>query len=286
MELCDRHSGRGVVCGSGWARRAVGSVRWAVANLWGGCGRCRSSGVVRLWTTRVAVSAGLASVVGRGRRGAAGKGRMERRTGSTRRTGARGGRGAGRAAAAAAVGVALVLVTAGCESDPPPTPTPTPKATSASPPPSPSASTPSPSPTDNPIPTAARENSEAGAKAFVEYFFTQFNASWTEPRPGLVEAISDPECRFCKKAEDTAGYLEKEGQRYRTDPARLLSSEIFGGAPDGEQFVAVDVEQQRSEILDSSGKAIHTDPKREESFYVTLRWRADRWTMLELERTE
>lgn len=190
--------------------------------------------------------------------------------------------------------VALALVAAlgaGCDSSPGPAPTSASPSTSstASPSPSPSGSaspTPSPTETGPDIPAAARKKTDAGAEAFVKYFFDQFNVAWTKPEPGLIKSLSDPECQFCKKTEDTAKFLAKEGQKYKSDPATFVSAEVFGGASESEQFTDVRLTQNRVDIVDRDGKVVATDPKKALHYYVTLRWSGDRWRLLELEKTQ
>ncbi len=95
--------------------------------------------------------------------------------------------------------LALVVVT-GCDASGDPEGTASPSVSSASPSASPSPSpTPSASPSGPEVPAAAREHTDAGAEAFVKFFFEQFNEAWTEPQSGLIEGLSDPECKFCRK---------------------------------------------------------------------------------------
>lgn len=187
--------------------------------------------------------------------------------------------------AGAALGTVLL---AGCDSSggDQPSPSPTPSASSVSPSASPSSS-PSPSPSESgpQIPAAAREQTPAGAEAYVEYFFDQFNVAWTKPQPGLIKSLSDPACQFCKKTEATAARLASDKQRYKSDPARLQSVDVFGGAPAGQQFTQIRLIQNRVAIVNASGNAVRTDERKELDYYVTLRWKTDRWWLLELEKT-
>ena len=117
------------------------------------------------------------------------------------------------------VGVLGAVVVAGCSASDgsPAAQTPTPDATpSASASESPSASpSPSTTPSGPDIPAAATKQTDAGAEAFVEYFFEQFNVAWTEPRPGLIASLSDPDCQFCAKAEASgAKTLPTTDERY------------------------------------------------------------------------
>lgn len=183
-------------------------------------------------------------------------------------------------------GMLAAGVLAGCDSSPddPVTPTPSPSVSSSSP--SPSAS-PSPSVTESgpQIPAAAREKTDAGAEAFVKYFFDQFNVAWTKPEPGLIKSLSDPECQFCAKGEAAALDLATHDEKYAGQPVTIEKAEVFGGAPENQQFVQVRHVQNAVDIVDAKGAVVASDPKQKSTFFVTLRWSGGSWRLLEMERT-
>ena len=65
----------------------------------------------------------------------------------------------------------------------------------------------------------------------------------------------------------------------------LRARDLFGGAPKNQQFVSVDLTQNRVDVLDDAGGIVKTDTQKKQSFYVTLRWSAGSWKVLELENT-
>ena len=185
-------------------------------------------------------------------------------------------------AAAVALGAALVL--GGCQAEgTPPTASPTssPSVSSAS---SSAPGSPSPSPTESSaVPAAAREKSEKGAEAFVRYFFDQVNRAWTTPEAGLIARLSVDDCEFCTKTEQTAAFLTKEGQRYETAPVTVSTYAAFAGAPKDQHYFSLELTQNRSRILDESGAAVATDPKKDTRFNVAVKWTPDGWRMLGVE---
>ena len=186
-------------------------------------------------------------------------------------------------------GMLAAGVLGGCESssdDPTPSPTPTPSASSSSAAPTSPSPTPSVTETGPEIPAAAREQTPAGAKAFVDYFFEQLQVAWTEPRAGLIKGLSDVECQFCTTTEKTAAYLVSSKQRYKSDPVDVADVAVFGGAPEGQQFLSVTMLQRKSSIVDASGGIVRTDAAKSLPRYVTLKWRANQWVMLEVEKTQ
>lgn len=187
----------------------------------------------------------------------------------------------------AAFVVAGAVVLGGCtgESEPDPSPS----AGSESVTSSASASvTPSPSPSvtaSGPeIPAAAREQTEAGAVAYAKFFFDQFNIAWTEPRAGLIEALSDPKCQFCQKSEESTVGFVADGQRYASRPVEVSELEPIVGAPSGQQFLAATFEQKATQIVDQSGTVVSSVKRQVGERYVVLSWSDGRWWMREMER--
>ena len=189
----------------------------------------------------------------------------------------------------AAFVVAGAVALGGCTGESDPDPSPSAGSASATSSASPSV-TPSPSPSvtaSGPeIPPSAREQTEAGAIAYAKFFFDQVNTAWTEPRAGLIASLSDPECDFCSASESDAGYLVKERQRYQTDPSELLEVEPISGAPEGQQYLAIRLEQKNARIVDEAGVVVSSDERLVVDRYMALVWSDGRWLTLEVEKTE
>lgn len=103
----------------------------------------------------------------------------------------------------------LTLALAGCGPDPLPGPTP-----SAST--SPATSSPSPSPTGPvapELPAAAKANTEAGAEAFVRYWFEAVTYAMQTGDTGPLEAASTPGCVACNDLQRRIKKIYGEGNR-------------------------------------------------------------------------
>jgi len=111
-----------------------------------------------------------------------------------------------RRAVAAAIAAGLWLTSAACTAEPaanPPSTAPTatdPSTTTTSGTPTTSGpATTSPGEVKAPVmPALARENSRAGAKAFVRYYIETLNFSWQALRPDALSAESSNRCRVCR----------------------------------------------------------------------------------------
>ncbi len=109
-----------------------------------------------------------------------------------------------RRAVSAALAAGLWLTSAACTAAPgaaPSTATPTataPTTTSTTTATSTPSSTTSGKPQPPVMPALARENSQAGAKAFVRYFVDTLNFSWQALRPDALSAESSKRCNVCR----------------------------------------------------------------------------------------
>lgn len=154
-----------------------------------------------LWTTQVAVSGTfprLAAV-------------LDTRTGGESTV----NKTWGRAAVTLCV-TALALTACSDKQEPTSTPSPTTSSPSAT-----SSGTGSPSPTGSAsvspstsasVPAAARARTEAGAIAFLEFWFDEFSQGLVDPQnPPDLFAISDKDCIGCKKSQDLIAQYAQGG---------------------------------------------------------------------------
>ncbi len=124
-----------------------------------------------------------------------------------------------RRAVAAAIAAGLWLTSAACTAEPaanPPSTAPTatdPSTTTTSGTPTTSGpATTSPGEVKAPVmPALARENSRAGAKAFVRYYIATLNYSIHARSGDLLRGASTPGCRACNSVASLASGLEKKG---------------------------------------------------------------------------
>lgn len=134
------------------------------------------------------------------------------------------------------------------------------------------------------IPAAAREQTEAGAEAFVRFFFDQVNTAWTEPRAGLISALGDVDCRFCAKSESDAVALITNSERYESDPVTLGPLNILIlGEGDDQTLVRTELTQNEVDVLNSGGVVVRTDPKKKVTLTTGLVWQGGTWRVFDVE---
>jgi len=184
------------------------------------------------------------------------------------------------AALVAAPLAASVLLIAGlltgCSGEAEPDPT---SSTTSTSPPTTSAPTTSSPITDPNIPVAARAHTPAGAEAFVRHFYEQLNTAWTTPSKGLISTLSTSACKSCAALESTAADLVLHGQHYDGPPVTIVSVDSIGEATSGHPEVVVRFIQEHRSVIDSSGKVVLSDQRKEGKFVATLGWSTRGWSV-------
>ncbi len=115
------------------------------------------------------------------------------------------------------------------------------------------------------LPVAAREQSAAGAEAFMKFFYAEVNRAWTRPATGLIPPLCLSTSKSCAALEGNAAELVKNRQRYDGDPGTILSVLL------------------RPKCGDANGVIVSTDPLEESHFEAKLKWVGDGWRSSNLE---
>ena len=141
---------------------------------------------------------------------------------------------------------------------------------------------PSVSPSASPsyqVPAAARAQSEAGAIAFVKFYFDQMNKAWMGPDTKLLPPLSDPECQSCAAMQDRAAAFVTAGDRLDRPIAKVLSTVTRDGAPPGQLFLVVRIRQNEARTLDDQGVSKDVQERSERTRQIAVIWKEDRWLL-------
>ncbi|WP_442952933.1 DUF6318 family protein [Pedococcus sp. 5OH_020] len=132
-------------------------------------------------------------------------------------------------------------------------------------------------------PSAARAHTDAGGKAFIEYFFDELNAAYTKPRRAAMRALSDGGCLFCRKTDkDLEGYLAR-GERYTTSPVEVRHLTKADGAPSDQRYFAGQLRQTGSPLVAADGHVLYHDKQATGAVNIAVRWAHGRWVLYEVE---
>ena len=172
-------------------------------------------------------------------------------------------------------GGALGGCTGGAEPDP------SPSVSSGSPSSSASVSvTPSPSPSvtaSGPeIPAAAREQTEAGAEAFVRFYIAQSARAWVEADASQLAGLATANCATCSNLEETAVDLRADGQKYSAVPIKVASLSVFRSSK-AEVVFDAELREQNVSVVDSKGSVIESFPARTLNSAVATVWKEGQW---------
>ncbi|TWE10305.1 DUF6318 family protein [Rudaeicoccus suwonensis] len=63
------------------------------------------------------------------------------------------------------------------------------------------------------VPEAARQHTEAGAKAFAKHYVDLINETGLRPRTGVLEPLALDSCKTCANYEGNVASLQKDGER-------------------------------------------------------------------------
>lgn len=132
------------------------------------------------------------------------------------------------------------------------------------------------------MPAAAKVKSEAGAIAFVKYFFDQVNLAWTTPEPDLLRSLSNPDCISCASLTTTASDLKAKVQRYDRPPAVVRSLKFKGVVGSDHVQVTFVLDQKLSNVVDKNGAVVLTDQPKVVERRVELEWVNSQWRVWDI----
>ncbi|WP_269457319.1 DUF6318 family protein [Pedococcus dokdonensis] len=127
------------------------------------------------------------------------------------------------------------------------------------------------------IPEAARAHTKAGAEAFVKFFVEQSNVASMTADTSILPPLSDPGCKSCAALQSQIVDLKARGHHYSSAPVSASQTTAVTGSPKGQQFVRLQLTENRVEVVDANGRHIATDPKGHIARTVSLIWKGGRW---------
>lgn len=185
---------------------------------------------------------------------------------------------------AVAAGVATTLALAGCnggDEDPTATPTPT-SSTSSSATPSGSATPTASASASVDIPAEARANTDAGAMAFVRFYFNEVNSAYRAPAEGTADRItqiSTNDCKSCIAGANDVRSLGKAGQRLASPAFAPLTGVSAQKVTDTQFRVTFTMTQTDAQVLDANGAVVDNQVAKSQGQIASVVWRDGSWRM-------
>lgn len=191
-----------------------------------------------------------------------------------------------RAAVTLAV-VALGLTACGDEDDPTQSSSPTPTASASA-----SASSASPSASASPtgsataavdVPAAAKARTEAGALAFLDFYYDQVNKGQTAPGTVNLFAVSDAACIACKKLQGSLQEFVDNEWLVKQAPVRISDAALANSPSDDRVIINFTFTQLPVEYF-KAGKSQGKLKAGTTKNAAAIRWISGAWEMYGMEQ--
>lgn len=128
------------------------------------------------------------------------------------------------------------------------------------------------------MPDLARENSDAGAKAFVKHFIETYNYAGASGDTAPFEALSGPDCEPCFDISSTIEAVLDAGGHYKGGQWRVNAATVE--TIDWYKIVRVDSEFDEEEIVGESGATPRIVPAERDEVDFQIYFDDGNWTVL------
>ncbi|MGL4177418.1 MAG: DUF6318 family protein [Dermatophilaceae bacterium] len=139
--------------------------------------------------------------------------------------------------------------------------------------------TPSPTRSVAVVPDAAREHTQAGAVAFLEYFVDESAEAFSSADSATVREISGPKCAGCKTIIRLADELEAKGQNRDRDAVTLAGYSLaleLKSTKDRYVFDAL-IDERAGYATDRDGNRMQTYKAYKATLRTTVTWDGSQW---------
>lgn len=174
--------------------------------------------------------------------------------------------------------LALALPLAGCGDDPAPAPAPSASTTPATASPSPTG------PVAPEIPAAAKANSEAGAEAFVRYWFAAVTYGMKTGDTEPIDAVAHESCGACRNLRSSVDKIYSADQHVQGGGWHPTEITLDPQSKSPNYRFAVRVEQPAQQLVDSAGKTVTKTKATVFVFRTGATWHDDHFMIYGLEK--
>ena len=126
------------------------------------------------------------------------------------------------------------------------------------------------------MPAEAREQTEAGAEAFVLHYMDLVNYTGIHPTTGLLEPLAEDSCGTCGQFAATVVDLHSNEHKNDGDIGQVIDS--LAMRTEQTAVVNVTANQRETRVLDATGNIIQTYPEENGlQMEFNLTWHNDGW---------
>lgn len=132
------------------------------------------------------------------------------------------------------------------------------------------------------VPSEAKKQNNAGAVAFVKYYFEQVNAGFDTGEYANLVTLSDAGCIVCRSTVGDIAFAYSQG---KIEGGKVKISDVKAENTKGDlTSVSMQYETEKYTEVDADGDLLFSVAERDLAFVVQLKWVEDHWVMAQIAR--
>lgn len=132
------------------------------------------------------------------------------------------------------------------------------------------------------FPAEAKKHTDAGAVAFVKYYWAAVDYAWTKPDADMLQNLEESTCTSCAGLQSSAEFFVQSGSRF-SDPVFAVTRVEHVVTTNEVTQLACDVTQLRNTVVDKSGEPLREQARTDMQRAIEVVWR-DGWRMKSIGR--
>lgn len=134
------------------------------------------------------------------------------------------------------------------------------------------------------IPAAARPETQAGAEAFVKFYFEQVNVAFKNASSHGLEDLTSSDCELCSGMAEGVTSMAAKDRHYGGDLAEVTYLRAIEFTPTARR-VLVEADQQQVSVMDKAGQVVDTTSAANLGFVATLEFDG-RWVITRMQKAK
>jgi hypothetical protein len=132
------------------------------------------------------------------------------------------------------------------------------------------------------IPSKARATTDAGAEAYLRFYFDRLNAGFTDPDSVRFAGLAEPGCSSCANLEKSIGELRGRREHVSTSPYAVSAvTELPESTRKNRAFQFL-LTENASSVVDDHGRSVKSQPAAAHVMEVLLSLGEDGWKVSDL----
>lgn len=130
------------------------------------------------------------------------------------------------------------------------------------------------------VPDDAKKHNDAGAVAFVKYYFEQVNEGFETGEYADLVKLSDAGCIICRSTVGDIAFAYSQG---KIEGGKVKVSDVKAANTKGDlTSVSLKYETEKYTEVDADGDSLFSVGSRDLAFVVQLKWVDDHWVMAQI----